>query len=328
VTSYDLIGDIHGSADKLHGLLDTLGYEIVDGAHRHPGRTAVFVGDLIDRGPGQVDVVRTVRAMHEAGSALVLMGNHEFNAIAWATPRPGPGGDFLRTHAGPRGAHNRSQHAAYLTQVVEGSDLHRSHIEWFRTLPLWLDLGGLRVAHACWHPESLAVLEKWLLPDRPLSDEFLVAACTHGTEAYAAVEVVLKGPELHLGPERAWRDPEGTVRHSARLRWWDESATTERSVAVIPAGSHAPDGSPYPELPDVPSAEADAYRYRDRVPVFFGHYWFSGRPAPAAAHAVCVDYSAAREGFSLVAYRWDGESSPSPARFVAFPEMSRPSGAG
>jgi len=46
------------------GLLDVLGYRVVDGAHSHPDRTAVFVGDLMDRGPRQVEVVRIVRAMH------------------------------------------------------------------------------------------------------------------------------------------------------------------------------------------------------------------------------------------------------------------------
>jgi hypothetical protein len=324
VTAYDVIGDIHGSADKLHGLLDVLGYTVVDGAHRHPDRTAVFVGDLIDRGDGQVEVVRVVQAMHAAGSALVVLGNHEFNAIAWGTPRPGTGGDSLRTHAGRRGAHNRRQHAAYLDQVGEDSALHRAHLGWFRTLPFRLDLGGLRVAHACWHPDSFAVLDKWVTPGTPIDDAFLAEACTHGTDAFDAVEVVLKGPELHLGPERAWRDPEGTVRHGARLRWWDDSATTERAVAMIPEGTRSPDGCPYPALDDRPSAEADAFRYRDEVPVFFGHYWFTGVPAPAATHAVCVDYSAARPGYSLVAYRWDGESVPSAARFVAFPGSAGP----
>lgn len=318
MTAYDVIGDIHGGADKLHGLLCALGYRVVDGAHRHPDRTAVFVGDLVDRGPSQADVVRTVQAMHRAGSALVLMGNHEFNAIAWATSRPGTA-DFLRTHEGRRGAHNRRQHASYLAQVGEGSDLHRSHVEWFRTLALRLDLGGLRVVHACWHPASLAVLDKWVRPDEPLPDEFLVEACTRGTEAYEALEVILKGPELRLGPGLAWKDPEGTTRHSARLRWWDDRAVTERAVTMIPNGSHTLDGQPYPPLPDTPSTEADAYRYRDPIPVFFGHYWFTGSPAPAAAHAVCVDYSAARDGFSLVAYRWDGEPAPTPDKFVAFP---------
>jgi hypothetical protein len=318
MTAYDVIGDVHGSADKLVGLLDLLGYRLVDGAHRHPDRTAVFVGDLMDRGTGQVESVRIVQAMHAAGSALVVLGNHEFNAISYATPDPAAPGDFARTHAGRHGEHNTHLHRAYLDQVVEGSALHRSHLEWFRTLPLYLDLGAIRVAHACWHPASLAVLDKWTVPGTPLSDAFIVEANTRGTEAFDAVEVVLKGPELRLPPELAWRDPEGTIRHAARLRWWDDTATTEAQVAMIPGNVTRPDGSPHPGLPDSPSDGVGDFRYQDPVPVFFGHYWFTGTPAPAASSAVCVDYSAVREGFPLVAYRWDGEAVPTADRFVSF----------
>jgi hypothetical protein len=319
MVGYDVIGDVHGSAAKLTGLLDQLGYRLVDGAHRHPDRTAVFVGDLIDRGPTQVEVVRIVEAMHAAGSALVVLGNHEFNAISYATPDPTVPGDFARTHRGRHGAHNTYLHRSYLDQVVECSALHRSHLDWFRTLPLHLDLGGIRIAHACWHPASLAVLDKWTAPGVPLSDSFILEANTRGTEAFEAVEVVLKGPELRLPAELAWRDPEGTIRHSARLRWWDDGATSQAQVAMIPHGSTRRDGSPHPGLPDRPSDEADGFRYSDPIPVFFGHYWFTGTPKPAAPYAVCVDYSAVRDGFPLVAYRWDGESHPTTDRFVSFP---------
>ena len=318
MTAYDVIGDIHGSADKLEKLLATLGYDVIDGAHRHPDRLAVFVGDLVDRGDSQVEVVRIVRAMRDAGSALVVMGNHEFNAISWATPNPDVDGDFMRTHEGRRGAHNRKQHKTYLDQVVEHSPLHREHIEWFRTLPLYLELDGIRIAHACWHPDSLAVLDAGVTPGTPMSDAFVVKANTRGTVEFAAIEVVLKGPEVHLPPEWAWQDPEGTLRHSARLSWWDDSATTLRTMAQIPSDSKFEDGSLHPGLPDEPSDVADAYRYRDPVPVFFGHYWFTGAPTPAAPYAACVDYSAVRDGGSLVAYRWDGSGPLDMANFVSF----------
>ena len=86
--NYDIIGDIHGRLDKLDALLRRLGYRERHGAWRHPDRTAVFVGDLIDRGPHQVATVDRVRRMVDAGAALCVMGNHEFNAIAWTTPEP------------------------------------------------------------------------------------------------------------------------------------------------------------------------------------------------------------------------------------------------
>ncbi|RYG77434.1 MAG: metallophosphatase, partial [Alphaproteobacteria bacterium] len=64
-TDLDIIGDIHGHADRLEGLLLKLGYRQSGGAWRHPQRTAVFVGDLVDRGSQQRRTLETVRAMVE-----------------------------------------------------------------------------------------------------------------------------------------------------------------------------------------------------------------------------------------------------------------------
>lgn len=71
---FDIIGDIHGCRSELETLLTKLGY--VDGAHPE-GRTAVFVGDLVDRGPDSPGVLRRVMAMVAAGNALCVPGNHE-----------------------------------------------------------------------------------------------------------------------------------------------------------------------------------------------------------------------------------------------------------
>lgn len=71
---FDIIGDIHGCAAELESLLGKLGYE--DGTHPS-GRTAVFVGDLVDRGPDSPGVLRRVMSMVGSGSALCVPGNHE-----------------------------------------------------------------------------------------------------------------------------------------------------------------------------------------------------------------------------------------------------------
>ncbi|MFI5633588.1 polynucleotide kinase-phosphatase [Streptomyces sp. NPDC051664] len=71
---FDIIGDIHGCRSELESLLGKLGY--VDGAHPE-GRTAVFVGDLVDRGPDSPGVLRRVMSMVSAGNALCVPGNHE-----------------------------------------------------------------------------------------------------------------------------------------------------------------------------------------------------------------------------------------------------------
>ncbi|MGV9275014.1 polynucleotide kinase-phosphatase [Streptomyces griseosporeus] len=71
---FDIIGDIHGCSAELEALLGKLGY--VDGVHPE-GRTAVFVGDLVDRGPDSPGVLRRVMAMVKSGNALCVPGNHE-----------------------------------------------------------------------------------------------------------------------------------------------------------------------------------------------------------------------------------------------------------
>ncbi|MER6615999.1 polynucleotide kinase-phosphatase [Streptomyces xantholiticus] len=77
---FDIIGDIHGCSSELETLLGKLGY--ADGAHPE-GRTAVFVGDLVDRGPDSPGVLRRVMGMVAAGNALCVPGNHENKLGRW-----------------------------------------------------------------------------------------------------------------------------------------------------------------------------------------------------------------------------------------------------
>jgi polynucleotide kinase-phosphatase len=85
---FDIIGDVHGCFDELEQLLGELGYRVVEeregdfpdggAVYAHPeGRTAVFVGDLVDRGPRILDTIRLVRNMVEHGSAHCVPGNHD-----------------------------------------------------------------------------------------------------------------------------------------------------------------------------------------------------------------------------------------------------------
>ena len=120
IQGYDLVGDVHGHADPLHRLLDKFDYAEVEGIFRHPERKMIFVGDFIDRGPQQREVLRIARSMCEAGAASAVMGNHEFNAIGWATQSKDAG--FLRSHS----EKNASQHAKFLRQIEEVSAITRS----------------------------------------------------------------------------------------------------------------------------------------------------------------------------------------------------------
>src|ERR1700688_5093127 len=154
--NYDVIGDIHGYAEVLQHLLRQMDYRENGGVFRHPDRQVIFVGDFIDRGPEQREVLHIAKSMCAAGTAFAVMGNHEFNALGWAES-DGDGG-FLRPHS----QNNKEQHEEFLRQVGEGSVTHKEALEWFQTLPVWLDLPGIRVVHACWHSPAQEILRPYL----------------------------------------------------------------------------------------------------------------------------------------------------------------------
>jgi hypothetical protein len=318
---HDVIGDVHGHAEALTALLRKLGYRERMGAWRHADRTAAFVGDLIDRGPAQLAAVDVARRMIDGGSAVAVMGNHELNAIAWTVPDPAAPGEFLRRHWSPRhGDRNRAQHARFLAEVEGRPDLHAELVGWFLTLPLWIDLPGLRLVHACWHPRLMAHLAPALLPGNRLPRELLAAATrepedesekdTPEPTVFKAVEALTKGLEVPMPDGLTFPDKEGHVRDRVRIRWWDPGATTYRAAAL------GLDGALRERLPDLPLPAHARLGYGDAKPVFVGHYWRRGAPAPLGPRVACVDYSVAMGG-ELCAYRFDGEPALEAARFVS-----------
>ena len=307
--AYDVIGDIHGQADKLHTLLIELGYRETRGAFRHPERTAIFVGDFIDRGPRQVDSVMTARRMVDAGSAQAVMGNHEFNAIAWHTQDPVHDGEHLRRRKGAKGETNRKQHAAFLREVEHKPQLHKEIMEWFMTLPLWLDLPGVRVVHACWHDGYMKKLSPHLTAHNQLTPELMVSASRSGRMEFLTVEGLTKGLEVELPDGHSFLDKDEHVRHNVRIRWWESQASTYRDLAIMPDEIRE-------RLPAIPLVTDSRTPYDNAKPVFFGHYWMTGKPKMQTPTAACVDYSAAKDG-PLVAYRWDGEPTLDNSKFLS-----------
>ena len=317
MTGYDIIGDVHGHADRLVALLEAMNYRKVDGVWRHPERTAVFVGDLVDRGKQQLDSVNIVRSMIEADTAKCVMGNHEFNAIAYVTFDPARG-DHCRSRLGWKGDKHARQHRDFIGDVGLDTPVHHELTDWFRTIPMWLELtidaARLRVVHACWHQPSVDLLAGHLdASDGVLTDELVIEATTPGTVAHDAIEIVLKGPEVHLGG-RTYQDKNGVRRSDARLRWWDTTANTLRQAALIPGDAIEPDGTDFTPLPDIPTPSMGPSS--DATPVIFGHYWFSGTPTPTSDTTACVDFSVGSGG-PLVAYRWSGEETLTAANFVS-----------
>ena len=315
---YDIIGDIHGHADALRALLTKLGYQEVQGVFRHPDRTAIFVGDFIDRGPKQIESVTLVRRMVDAGTAQAVMGNHEFNAIAWHTRDPHDERDFLRSHySDNHGAKNYKQHIAFLREV-ERTPLHDEIIAWFKTLPLWLDLPGLRVVHGCWHARFMNYLSPLLAEGNRLPDSLLPAATrepdderekdTPEPSIFKAVEALTKGIEIQLPDGKSFLDKDNIRRYRVRSRWWDRNAGNYPQAAML-------DEATCRTLPDDPIPEHARIADQSGKPTFIGHYWLTGTPTLLSPNTACVDYSIAKGG-RLVAYRWNGETELAASNFI------------
>ena len=194
---------------------------------------------------------------------------------------------------------NKEQHEEFLCQIGEGSTAHKEAVEWFQMLPVWLDLPGLRVVHACWYAPAQRMLQPFLDRSQRFTKAGLREASRRDSEAYHAAEILLKGPEAPLpGGHPPFKDKQGHTRHELRLRWWDPGSTTFRKAALGMNGEEA-------GLPDLPVTTE--HHYAEQIPVFFGHYWLQGTPAISGDYAACLDFSVAKQGF-LTAYRWSGET--------------------
>jgi protein phosphatase len=138
---FDIIGDVHGCFDELVELLGQLGYSVdrqddgysLSSAH---GRKLIFVGDLVDRGPGTVQVLRLVSSLVGSGQAFCVPGNHDMKLV-----RALRGRDVKRTHGLAETMEQLGQEAeAFRIEVSKFLDDLVSH--------LVFDDGKLVVAHA------------------------------------------------------------------------------------------------------------------------------------------------------------------------------------
>ncbi|WP_121173607.1 metallophosphoesterase [Kushneria sinocarnis] len=301
---FDLIGDVHGCGTALVALLEKLGYRQEQGVYRHPRRLAIFLGDLIDRGPRIRLTLRVVRRMVEAGAARVVMGNHEAYALRHCLDERGEA-------VAPREPRSARILHETLAQFRGREHEWRDHLRWFLQMPLCLEYARCRVVHACWDE---ALLRPFLqqYPDGRIDHRFLAAARHAGTFEQRLLDRVTRGVHLPLPRGRAIRSRDGSVRHTFRVHFWAVDPVTYGDIVFQP--------DPLPR--DLESRRLSEHERRRLVhyaagerPLFIGHYWCEGVPALPTANIACLDYSAVRCG-RLVAYRFDGHSGLSADRLV------------
>ncbi len=268
---YDIIGDIHGHADELKILLQKLGYQRTsEGVFNQLDRQVIYVGDFIDRGTQNIEVLSIVKSMVEHRHALAVMGNHEFNAICFHTLHPETGLP-LREYNVEYG----DGHLTFLKEMKGKEQLLTEVIDWFQTLPFFLDLEGLRVIHARWnfdYIEQLKVLggsDSQFIAD----NDFIRNASIKYSPEYHIIETLLKGAEIELPESCIFKVEDINLQEEIDVEWWE------------------------PEARSYPATEK---------PVFFGHYWMLPDTPLQGINMMCVDHSVSRNGV-LCSYRWSGE---------------------
>lgn len=141
---FDIIGDVHGCADELLKLLKKMGYHIkTTGDPSRPyniaapnSRRLLFVGDLVDRGPKSMMVLKIVRAMMSEGQAYCVVGNHDEKFLRWLR-----GNDVTVSHGLGKTIQDFE---------TEPAGMRDELIKFLSELPihLWLDGGNIAIAHA------------------------------------------------------------------------------------------------------------------------------------------------------------------------------------
>lgn len=298
---YDIFGDIHGHSEPLVKLLLDLGYVERGGAFRppEPNRMAIFLGDIIDRGPDQLGSIDIVRRMIDAGVAHCLMGNHEHAAIGWHIPDPLSAGEFMRKHTDK----NYSQHRVFLEQVGSDPERKRELLGWMKSLPLYLDLPGIRCVHACWQPDVIEELKRLTGGTGLLDGQVLYDSFRNRHDTRETVDITIRGSEVDLPLGVTFLDSDGVERDKSRVRWWmGENTGKLRDLIVDDIDTEADADSSGLYL-----NQHDA----DPRPVFFGHYWMRGEPKLMTDRATCLDFSVAAGG-DLCAYSWRGEGRLDP----------------
>lgn len=306
---YDLIGDIHGQGDRLERILSDLGYQKTQSGYRHSERTALFLGDLIDRGHQNRQVIRIVRGMVENDQAKAILGNHELNAIGFHEIDQDTGLP-LRLHD----EKNIKQHKTFLDEYPLNHPDTESVISWFKTLPVFLDMEKFRVVHACWDDESIEVLRPFLTNQDILTEDGLQNVYKARTGPFKAAEILLKGPEISLPEGFQIIDKSNHARTQVRVKWWaeDEGPRTYRSLALTRTEILA-------TLPDLQADHVELpVQYGSHEPmVFFGHYSLDpvSQHLAQASNAICLDFSGAKDP-PITAYTWLGDEDADRSRVI------------
>lgn len=300
---YDIIGDIHGHYDLLVRMLQELGYKNTDKGFSCDNRKVIFTGDYINRGPEIRKTVSLIRLMVENGNALAILGNHELNAILFLTLDKS--GKNYRKHL----SRLKLPLLKTLEEYSNYPDELKNTIKWFRQLPLFLDLGTIRIVHGGWNKTHIHTVQQFMNGENKIKKSFLKEFIVNPNLNKAVTELV-KGVELQLPKDLIVKDNKGISRRVFRIKWWEPAEGKTFREASFSNRFKLPEYTIPKEI--VPSIKY----YSDNLPpVFFGHYCLEKQDLIIKNNLCCVDRCVVRSQ-TLSAYRWNGETTLLPGNIV------------
>jgi hypothetical protein len=256
----DIVGDIHGEIDAIRTLMSVLGY---DPHGVHPtGRRLVFIGDLSDRGPDSPAVLDLVSELVTRGRAQCLLGNHELNLLREAR-KEGNGWYFddNHDHAGDKFLDSRSLEAKKRPMVRA----------FLARLPIALERGDLRLAHAAWHPGSIADIRGSPLGALELYNVHHDRAKRLGEDT--GLKQQADAEEAAVG--KAFKDSRAHVPLLPGVAAYDALSQDSNPVSIVTSGLE--------RVAQTPFFASGKWRmvtrypwwndYRDEAAVIVGHYW-------------------------------------------------------
>lgn len=301
-SGYDIIGDTHGYAAQHEELLAVLGYK--DGVHPKR-RKIIYLGDSINRGPEQIKNLKIHRDMINAGTARMIMGNHEFKAIMFW--RQNKNGEYLRSHTDE----NVFDQRAFLEAFPFGSYEYREAIRFFETLPLYIRTKGFDVVHAYWDPRALSACRPFANASGVLGDASYEASEQDNHKRLKnAISLLTKGPVYSLPEGMSILNSKQEIKEKARIFWW-------RNGGAEDIASLADHGDQFAELLKPEDKETflslkSQFKRSSRKPLFIGHYNMLSQPDIEHPAVACLNYKD-----RIVAYRWNhGDKGLDPAKLV------------
>nr|WP_319398377.1 metallophosphoesterase [uncultured Carboxylicivirga sp.] len=300
---YDIIGDVHGYYTELQMLLKRMGYSNDNGYWMHPRRKAVFVGDFINRGPNSRKVIQAIRAMIDNDTGYAILGNHEINAITYFTKRSD--GRPIRM---PRNNNRKLLDNFFIEYKNDYEELQRD-IKWMRTLPLFLELGKIRIVHAYWNDKHIARV-KGMYEKGRLRKKYLKEAVKKESTLYTPFLQTIKGIEINLPKDLIIKDSNNITRTNFRVKWWVEPHG--HTFDSLSYGNRF--SLPKYTIPNELITKYDIYPDDDPM-VFVGHYCVGNGVMIPQKNICCVDACIANGG-RLAAYRYSGEKRMDKNRFV------------